>query len=925
MKTMKSMLIKILSVICAFSCCFALCFGLVACGEEEVVIVGSSINNGKFVLTYSDGSSKEYDIIGKDGVDGEDGKDLTACAHENKVEVGSEIKLKNLGEESATICTLQQAVCLDCDHVFVVSAGHDLQNYGGREATCYANGETAGKKCSVCDYLAEGATTIDKSTVAHTEKTYFIAYGETDKSPCTHGGFLITVCEVCREQGINEILEKVDVAPLGHVSSNWYFASEDDKPTKAEKGTLTAAICDDCGMSNVTKELPKLNATDYVETLEVAKEKCTDTETYNYKIVIGEQEFNFEYVTEAGNHKVTDTIVFEDGKVYTYDAAIFKKFGNAEETCAASGFDVFFECKDCEQFIQTKAKVAHKTVFEVADNPETEAVETPTVDTPATCTTDGAYAPYVCPVCEETITSVEALAIPKLGHKFESYRIDSTNADGTVNLISNCVRYAECGIVDTIANAKAVYNKEEATCLKAGKETWTVTEVNGVALEEALVAENVLVVVPHKLGDEEIDLDKVYDWTVYEEKGFKGFGNVEYTCEDGGFNVFFYCSSCEEPISVSAEVPHTVPADPTPDDNINELITVTPPTCGVIGSEVYTCTVCYEEQTKYIDALVHEVTYSMTVDNKGTDTVADDIATIKATCVHGDKHVDADTREEVVYNDLLTKLVKTEKVKATCLVDGIDTYTWTNGTESLSADVNTGKAFHKLNGKYINDTETQYIGNGIVAMGNSTPACNSTTPGQGMFTCEHCEKPISVPVKEAHTKPATGVATTPASCTAAGSVNYVCAKCNENVSEPIEQLSHKVAYVASTYVAPTDTEDGEIKVACATCDTKGDTVVLPKLSDAKLAGSEGATNYTYKVVSEASCQADGVITYTYVDATYGAYSFNIVVPAVDHDVNDVPEYTWIYNGKLYTGKVCKLGEADEKHIVIIKIADAPAA
>ena len=73
-KTNKSLLIKVLTVLCALCFTLVLAFGLVGCAKEQVAIVGSDLVNGKLVLTYSDGSTKEYEI-GKDGEDGVDGED----------------------------------------------------------------------------------------------------------------------------------------------------------------------------------------------------------------------------------------------------------------------------------------------------------------------------------------------------------------------------------------------------------------------------------------------------------------------------------------------------------------------------------------------------------------------------------------------------------------------------------------------------------------------------------------------------------------------------------------------------------------------------------------------------------------------------------------------------------------------------------
>ena len=919
MKTNKSLLVKFLTVLCALCFSLSLVFGLVGCGEEVKSIVKTEIKNGELIVTYSDNTTANLgSVIGEAGQKGEDGKDANACEHARLEVMAGE---SSLGAEYADVCYVKIAICLDCGHVLIEKAGHDLKEVPAKAATCYENGHTAGKVCEDCGYLAEGTQVIDKSTVAHTEQTYFIAYEDTNMSPCTHGGFLVTVCEVCREQGINEILDRVDVAPLGHTSKNW---EKDVDPDLTTPGQLKASLCDACGKSNITMAIPALNETDYVKTTKIAKEKCTDTETYNYQLTVGEQTFDYEYVTPAGNHKITDTITFADGVVYDYDPAVFTKFANQEETCAAAGFDVFFQCVECGQYIQTKAKVAHETVFENADDPATEVVELPVVATPATCEGFGYYAEYDCSVCGEHIDDPAALQIAKLDHEFNAYEITAEYADGTVKLESQCVRYAQCGKVDVIDHAAATYAKVDSTCEAEGKETWTVTEIGGVALETPLVAEKIIAKKPHMLGEEAMDLTKVYDWTVYEAKGLKGFANVEHNCAEGGFDAFFYCATCEQPISIQAVVPHTVPEDPDTTTAVNEAITVVPATCGVPGSESYVCAVCHTTVTKELTALVHEYAYTMVTSDTDSDGI-DDWAVITGTCVHGDLHVVADpAKTYVAYDGALAALDKVVKTPATCEVDGIITYSWTpaGSTTPVTADVNVGKALHKLNNEYIDDQEVHYVGNGIIAMGNSTPACDSLTPGQGMFTCEVCEKPISVPVKQAHTKPATGVVVNDADCTNPGSEEYDCAVCGEHIVNPIDALDHIEEYDYDTLVEPEANVAGSIKVVCTRegCGVEIHTVVIPALSEASNATG---SNYTFVVKSEATCQGDGVTTYTYVDATYGAVVFDVVVPATPHDVNNVPEYSWIYNGKVYTGKVCKLG--DNKHIVVISVVDQPTA
>ncbi len=914
MKTNKSLLVKFLTVLCALCLSLSVAFGLVACGEETVSVVGAEINSeNKLVLTYSDGTTKTLDIVGKDGVDGEDGEDLTKCAHTNSLISDYKMPINEINVEAklADVCTMQQAICLDCDHLYVIANGHDYKDVEALAATCYSEGHEAGKECKECGYFTGGKVT---EKVAHTPGHYFVAYNDPSLTTCVDGGFTVTICEACKAGGAyeddiegNELeVTYVQTSGLGHSSTDW--KKHDNDPTLASAGTLIAGKCDECGTANVTMDLPKLDEVNYVKTTKVAKVQCTDTETYNYQIKVGEQTFDFEVVSDPGNHKISDTIVFEDGKVYNYDATLFTKFGNAQETCANAGFDVFFTCKDCNQPIQTKAKTAHETVFENAAKKDLDA---PEVDEHATCEGFGYYKAYDCSVCGTHIDAPEALQFAKLGHEYKAYAIVGENADGTVDLSSKCTRYDVCGEVDTIAKAAATYAKEDATCEAKGKETWTVTSINGVALETPLVAEKEIAIKPHMLGEEAIDLTKVYDWTVYEAKGFIGFANVVHTCEENGFDVFFYCSECEKPITVRAEVPHKVPADPDTSTTVNEAIVVVDAKCGVIGTETYECAVCGEEQVKEIPALVHEYKYTMVTSDTNDDDI-DDWAVITGTCVHGDKHVVADPEDEPyktieAYNGALSGLTSTDKVVATCEVDGIKVYSWTpaGSATAVTAEVNVGKTQHKLNNGFIDESKVYDIGNGIVAMGNSTPACNSTVPGQGMFTCEVCEKPISVQVKQAHTKPATGVVEVKATCSNKGTIDYTCTVCLEAVHIESPALEHVVSYKANTLVLPTENQAGEVYVGCATCETQDAKVVLPALNTAVLASEALATdNFTYVVATEATCEDQGKLVYTYVDATYGAFSFDVVTSRTGHGFVQ-PPFSWTYNGFIYTGRICK--------------------
>ena len=76
-KTLKSLLVKFLSVLFALCCCLGLMFGLTGCGEDAKQIVETKINDkGELVIYYSDNSSDTVGVV----VGG--GTLVTGCDHE---------------------------------------------------------------------------------------------------------------------------------------------------------------------------------------------------------------------------------------------------------------------------------------------------------------------------------------------------------------------------------------------------------------------------------------------------------------------------------------------------------------------------------------------------------------------------------------------------------------------------------------------------------------------------------------------------------------------------------------------------------------------------------------------------------------------------------------------------------------------------
>ncbi len=948
MKTNKSLLVKFLTVLCALCLSLSVAFGLVACGEEEVKsVVGAEINSeNKLVLIYSDGSKSEgMDIVGKDGVDGEDGKDLTACDHKNSVISDYKMPINSIDPEAkfADICTIQQAVCLDCDYLYVVAHGHDFKDVDAVAATCYAEGHEAGKECKDCGYFTGGKET---EKVPHTEKTYFIAYEDEKMSPCTHGGFLVTVCEVCRAQGINEILNKSVVGGLGHSSTAWRFAQELDKPTLNREGKLTASVCDDCGMPGVEKIIPALNETDYVKTTKVAKVKCTDKEIYNYAYKLGEQTFNFEVESEAGKHVIgydeDGNAIYHDREIYAYDEDLFSLIeveGIANATCKVpTNANAFFICQEegCNTNVGVKVVTDHKTVTEVLGNE-------PAVATPSGCETKGYYVSYTCPDCATVIGDTQeekdaylAFDLNGKGHDYE-YKITKTY-EGTANVDLLGICKNGCGVDDTSKiNVTATYEKKDATCKDTGFEKWTITEIDGVALDEALEVTNTIEKLNHKLDGEfmDLDADAPYSWNEWKDRGMFDLeidGAITHTCSEGGFIVGFVCSECGTNVGTTAQVDHLIPVV-----DGEEVYQTTKGVCSSNPDDIvniekyYICarTECGKKQVVETIVVTHkyEYTYEVTNDNGTPNDKSDDEITITGTCVNAELHAN-DTGATVVYVKKLSELSSSVTKVATCKEKGEITYSWTEDGANISIPVETPKALHTyvINGEKveINNNMPVTLAPGMSLLDETVPACGSTpTEVNAFFICanEDCGAKVGIKAVTAHKEPENKedyIEYTDAKCGVAGSKKFYCDGCESEVTLPIDALEHVKAYDYDTLVKPDADTMGSINVVCTRegCGANIYTVDIPKLTDAS--NATGST-YTYEIKNEASCQGFGVITYTYKDVTYGEVVFDVVTPAVDHDVNDVPEYTWEYNGKIYTGKVCKLGE--DKHIVVISVVD----
>lgn len=98
---------------------------------------------------------------------------------------------------------------------------------------------------------------------------------------------------------------------------------------------------------------------------------------------------------------------------------------------------------------------------------------------------------------------------------------------------------------------------------------------------------------------------------------------------------------------------------------------------------------------------------------------------------------------------------------------------------------------------------------------------------------------------------------------------------NANKADNSESTCNNGHSYGSTYsvsVKPTESSTGKLSCYCTRCGAAKD-VTLPKLN---------TSDYSYKVVTAASCTASGTGRYTWKTTTYGTFSFDVQIPAGSH-------------------------------------------
>lgn len=380
----KSLLLKLLMLLCVACCAVALAFSLAGC--SGVTVDRMEINaDGDLIVYYSDGSTAnlgnvkgeaeeqvvpvqfDYDpatglltITYSDGhtetVPIGDGEDET-CEHANM----ETIKL-SAGAWNCAVGGQLLEVCDDCGyaHVVNVPAGHHYVETVVAP-TCVKEGYTT----QVCEYCGIENSSVERTDITeptgehnYSEEGYEVAYpGGT----LCEGGWLIHICD-----GGCGTVEYTDLEATGHTVENWTVNNAD--PSNAD--LKATGFCTECG-KEVVIELPQLTAENLKDyTYEITEDSedvnCSDSMKAHFTYVDEKTGTTVEFdgTLPAGNHTLNGKpVIIPDSGVLNYDELPegMELAGNSGQapSCSSTGVYAVFTCEVCNRPIVVNVTVPH--------------------------------------------------------------------------------------------------------------------------------------------------------------------------------------------------------------------------------------------------------------------------------------------------------------------------------------------------------------------------------------------------------------------------------------------------------------------------------------------------------------------------------------------------------------------------------------
>ena len=910
----KSLLTKCLAFLFIVCCVVAATVGLVACSNEKTV-AGISVNNGKLIVKYSDGTSDDLTLV----------VEKPACEHKNTTKI---VSANGTCEENVL------TVCNDCGHVsaeVVSTHQYSVEARHLARKNCLVGARTA-KVCVKCDDEIEVVYDEGDDGVCYTEHqnvieaTYLLDKNNiANPNKCEAETVKAKICVEC-----NETVEVISVTPAsGHTYGEWSWATEPNDTTAG----VAKRNCTVCGKPQ-TKEVPALyvldkdgNKTETVNsdyTFELGKEAlCSATgrhDSFNY--TIDGKVLKVEKVAKSDHYVVIDNkiVTFENGKAYDvadYDNKL-KPLGGFL-TCLNAGSNGVFECEGCEGTYNVKVRKTHKAYNEKDDVVVREKSKA------ATCTADGLLT-YICSECKDEAEKV----LPKLGHNITCDEVIKTEVEGVTKWTFkvHCTRCSE-DIPDVVTEVGPTVKEVAATCTDKAYTVYTdIKDANGNVIMDSAdntKALEIWVETGDALGHNHkdlgaVDATKAYDLNDAKYKGmFKPVGVVDFNCGEHDvtdpIQGVYTCTRCDALIEVKVYKSHT-----------GEVVTVDQPTCVEPGKQlIKDCSVCgAKDVEKTIPATGH--TYNYTYE---TDEFTGKVVKLIGVCVNDGCKAETEGHTVTLVKDVdFTDCVIVSNND--CKKTGAATYTDLSGEKHDI--VLAVSEHHTLNGVVmVSDWQHPYSDKtaGIRPYNGAKFNCEELTAESkenGIFVCDVCEGYYTVFVKVEHTK--TNVTTTVPTCEVAGKEKYDCSVCGaKGLTEEIPALGHDVEYkVDSKAMTVTITCKRE---GCAhnTATEGGAAVVihLPAVPAVTVVDGEiviaASDYYTVTEIAPVSCASAGLYKYELKDAALkgllkvavdekavSAYGDTIKV-AFEGEVTtphtfEGEEITWIVDGYKYIGKYC---------------------
>ena len=407
------------------------------------------------------------------------------------------------------------------------------------DATCLAEGSTAGYWCANCDGYYLEPTVIAK--LPHNMVTV-----EGQAPTCTEPGIPDCYrCTLCNNlyldaEGKQQVTGELGEIPaLGHNFTDWVIAKQ---PTEDEAGRETRR-CLRCG----TVENREIEALGHDVTA-VAAKAATCTEDGNIACYVCANCGKY-YADEAATEALDyETQVLIEATGHDIDEA--NPDETVDATCAAEGYKKYV-CSVCgHTVIETLPMISeHGAPVAYGEN------------IAPTCAAPGQNAGTMCSICGEVLT--RPTAIPKLAHTPEADRRDVSAATCTETGFTGDLYCSVCG--QKIENGTVIEAKghklgdltevKAATCTEYGEKRRTCANCGYYETYETPV-----------LGHQ-IVTDRA----------------VAATCTAEGLTEGKHCSRCNAVL---------VEQQTVGSKGHNYEITVIEPTCTKIGKTIHTCTLC---------------------------------------------------------------------------------------------------------------------------------------------------------------------------------------------------------------------------------------------------------------------------------------------------------------------------------------------